>query len=168
MRRAMTRLMPTMLMIGLACLGSLACRAEIVGESMDAPGYAAGELLVKVTPEAAKAIEAARADGRLPRTGLESLDALLTRFSARAIEPLFRAADPETVTARFPARAARAPEQADVPDLSRIYKITVHPATDLPAAVAAFTEDPHVEYAEPNSLMSIMLPEIDGDVSPDE
>jgi|GEM_PF-7035268 len=150
----------TMLVVIAACGALVAADDQLPAET---PARVPGEILIKVTPEARTAIERARAAGQLPHTGVASFDAVLTRLGATAIEPLFPQFDPKRIAQKFPKRAARAPEDAAIPELSRLYKVVVSLDTDIPAAAAELGQDPHVEYAEPNSVVSIELPEINAE-----
>lgn len=117
--------------------------------------YVSGELLVKVTEEAAKHIEQARQQGTLPVVGIESLDRLFAKYDVSAIEPIFMAQDIEAIKERFPERAKRAEPGAEVPELSGLYRLRLNPKADVQEAVGEFTRNPHVEYAQPNHLMTI-------------
>ncbi len=128
--------------VGLLLVGCASLRAETQAPeevrrepSAARPHYAAGELLVKVTPEAAQAIEQARASQAFPRTGLGSLDQLFTDYGITAIERVF----PHTSS----------------PELSRTYKLSLSPDQSVQAAAAAFSRDPHVEYAQPNYVATV-------------
>ena len=115
-----------------------------------------GELLVTFTEPAARAIEQARANGTLPRTGIASLDALFARYEVATIEPVFaRAPSADTVRAKYPQRARRAPPDATLPDLSRAYRLTLKRDADVRQAAHLFSADPHVESAQPNALVTI-------------
>lgn len=71
--------------------------------------------------------------------GLRSLDQKFERFKVKSVEK------------RFHHRPI--PPGSNLPDLSKIYKITIPEETDVMAAVRAFSEDPNVEYAEPIPIM---------------
>jgi len=118
---------------------------------------AQGEVLVKVTPQTSQAIEAARAAGTFPTTGIDSLDALFTRYAVTAIERVFpkEATDAEAIKAKYPERSQRIPPGAEVPDLGRTYKLTLNPTPNLQEVIAAFASDPHVESAQPNYIATV-------------
>lgn len=109
----------------------------------------------------------------------DRLDKLHQAFKVSRITPLFRheprpqhradqrvAARPEAamelhdawkahtdaVKARYPRRTQRAPAQEPTPDLSHIYVIEVPPETNIEELCRLYAADPHVEYAEPDSL----------------
>ncbi|MFQ6093239.1 MAG: S8 family serine peptidase, partial [bacterium] len=95
------------------------------------PKYRRGEVVVKLrTP-----LGATRADGAAARTGIPSVDELLTRFEVSSVEK------------RFKHRPI--PPGSALPDLSRIYRITF-PGGYEPLQVArTLAANPWVEYAEP-------------------
>jgi subtilisin family serine protease len=123
--------------------------------------YAAGELVVKLEPGAARA---ATVSGRAPLSfGSPSLDALAAAHgvvSARRVFAGFgdagRAASAAERAARVrvghPRRSARAPAPAEVPELENVLLLELGPQADVPAAAAAFAAHPDVVYAEPNFL----------------
>ncbi len=128
---------------------------EAVGRAPEQPpaSHVAGEVIVKVTDEAAAAIEHARQQGTLPTTEIASLDQLLTAYQVQTIDPLFgpmaSSEDPNTA---FPERAKRIPKDAQPTDLSSVYKLQVPPGTDITTMVEALSRDPHIVYAQPNYL----------------
>ncbi len=71
--------------------------------------------------------------------GLGSLDQKFQRFKVINVEKRFR--------------HRPIPPSSNLPDLSRIYKITIPEETDVLAAVHAFSKDPNVEYAEPIPIL---------------
>ncbi|MBI3020601.1 MAG: hypothetical protein HYY59_01180 [Candidatus Omnitrophica bacterium] len=94
-----------------------------------------GEVLVKFTAEAARAIEAARAHGARASSGLAALDALLAQHGVSAIERVF----PETT-----------PQPSGL-GIERWYRLRLAAGQGIEAAVSAFAQDPaHVEAAQPN------------------
>jgi hypothetical protein len=56
----------------------------------------------------------------------------------------------DDVRRRFPARAARAPRNAVMPDLSAIYVLELPPGADVVSAAERYRDDPLVEWAEPD------------------
>ena len=128
-------------------------RSHLEHEPLDVQSAAhrRGALLVKVTEEAAQAIERARTQGTLPVIEIESLDALIARYKVRTIEPVFpQSQDPDTIKAKFPERAKRAPPDTEPPVLSSTYFLSIDPAADAGEAARAFSGDPHVDYAQPD------------------
>jgi hypothetical protein len=149
-----------MAMVLVGCASPSASSRSLDGSSRPRPeagAFAPGELLVVFTPDAAEAVERARQEGRLPMTGLASLDTLMTTYGVRAIEPVFaHAPSPEAIKEKFPQRARRAPPGAALPDLGRHYRLVMNPVVPVEQAVAAFRADPGVESASPNYTVSIM------------
>ena len=154
-------------LLPLVCLAAVAC---CVGAAYGAPlppadsgpAYAPDRVIVKLTPEAAKA--ALGRDGALP----PGLAGAMERVRVRHAAPLFpdlwprgarspiRAADRSNIVrARFPARAARAPRDVTSPDLENLLVLTLAPGSDVPAAVAELSRDPSVVYAEPDYRVAI-------------
>lgn len=102
-----------------------------------------------------------------------SLDALKNRFRLKNIQPLFKnfkqnrqriktlqQKDKKLLTKRekkILRRLRRAPKNAKIPELDRIYMIEVdlEPGQSLEEAVAAYNNDPDVEYAGFNHIISI-------------
>ncbi|MBI2495592.1 MAG: S8 family serine peptidase, partial [Candidatus Omnitrophica bacterium] len=104
-----------------------------------------GEVLVKFTAEAARAIEAARVHHTL-LSGIASLDALCATYGVTAIERVF----PETN-----------PEPSGL-GIERWYRLRLAPGQGIEAAVAAFAQDPaHVEAAQPNYRIKLEQPVAD-------
>ena len=143
-------------------LTALPVRAAMELPSPQAPSDAAyipGELLVKFTQEAVEAVEQAREANQLPTIGIESLDALVAKYAVTLIEPVFpQAQDPDAIRLKFPERARRAPAGAELPDLSRTYKLTFDPQKDVLEALVDFLADPSIESAEPDYLATIQAP----------
>lgn len=153
-----------LLSVAITLLGCAAYRAsaqaERVGrtdpESSPPADYVPGEVIVKVSPEAAQAIEQATAAEVPLVTSIESLDRLLAQYGVTAIEPVFsHAQDPESIKAKYPERSKRIPPGAEVPDLSRTYLVHFSADVDAMEAASALSQDPHVEYAQPNYLATI-------------
>lgn len=115
-------------------------------ESSTASTYVAGELIVKFAPDAVAAVERAREAGTLPQIGITSLDQLFHEYHVTEVKRL------------FPPRPAQ-PTDASSSSLDRIYLLRVDTPVDLLAVVQAFSQDPAVEYAEPNRLVTIQSPE---------
>lgn len=136
--------------IGLVWVGCAAgqTHAQAPDQELSATGgaarapHATGGLLVKFTEEAAQAIEQARREGNLLHLGIESLDRLMTKYGATAMESVFPA-----IQRRPPASSA-----AENPGLSRIYTLRLGPGSDVVEAASEFMQDPHVEYAQPNYM----------------
>ena len=135
------------------------------------PRYVAPEILVGFND---RVTECAEARFRLDRSlRSPSLDGLFQRFLVREVRAVFRTAGSRPtplaelrrqeeersrrVREAFPERARRARLKSAEggPGLFHVYRLTLAPDADVEAAVAAFRRDPHVEFAEPNSLASI-------------
>ena len=99
-------------------------------------------------------------------TGRDSLDRLNRSFGVREAHPLFLRdheldADRKTtyrqridvVLGKYPARSARIPKGAAVPDLSNVYVLELPAGTDVAAAAARYAADPEVVYAQPDYVV---------------
>ncbi|MHC4159165.1 MAG: S8 family serine peptidase [Planctomycetota bacterium] len=139
--------------------------------------YVPNEIIVKfhqnVTDSIEEQLHLKATDNRL--TLSQDLDQLNTKYTVKEIKPLFKnfrqkrrqlkelQANNKTFLTkkekRILSRLSRAPKDAKVPELDRIYKLkldldenqTIH------EAVAAYNNSPHVEYAELNYIVSIYL-----------
>jgi len=139
------------------------------------PRYVPNEIIVKFREKIAEAVEKQLEFNTLPR-GLKlstNLNELNTRYQTKRIKPLFKnfnknrqrtkillKKDKALLTKRekrILRRLRRAPKGAKVPDLGRIYKIEVELGSGqtLEEVVAAYNNDPDVEYAELNHIVSI-------------
>jgi len=100
-------------------------------DSKGRPLYEAGVVAVKLhvdaPPVAAKALPI--------RFGISSLDAVSDELGVLRVEPMFRSQLSKT--------------RSDLPDLSRIYRVTLADGMDVRRAARLFDRDPSVEYAEP-------------------
>jgi len=86
-------------------------------------------------------------------TGLAWLDELNARYGVTKIEPVFsQTLDPHTIQRRYPQRTKRAPPGATIPSLAYVYKLTLQQDTDLRQAIADYSAQPDVTYAQPNYL----------------
>ena len=130
------------LMSGLIIVFVAACatRATTTDQSprprpRSAAPWAGGQLIVKFQPEAAAAVERARREERFPAVGIASLEALFAEFGINRCQRV------------FPDR----PNQTDDPvGLARIYVLWLGSEAPVEGAVQAFSQDPAIEYAEPN------------------
>ena len=93
--------------------------------------YQAGVLVVKLAADA----PAVAAKALPQRFGIPDLDAVLGSLEAARVDPMFRP--------RF------AKMRPDLPDLSRVYRVSLPADADVRAAALAFAGNPDVEYAEP-------------------
>ncbi len=121
------------------------------------PAIAAGQLILKLKPDAGRRVEAARAQGAGPTsTGLPWFDALNRGFRVQRFEPVFPSIpDPDRLRARYPERARRAAGGTASTSLRYVYKLVLPSETDVRQAAAAYRAQPDVEYAEPNYLATI-------------
>jgi subtilisin family serine protease len=95
------------------------------------PLYQAGVVAVKLTSDSPQI--AAKA---LPRRfGISSLDSVSDELGVLQVEPMFRS------------RLGKA--RPDLPDLTRIYRVTLADGVDVRRAALLFGRDSSVEYAEP-------------------
>jgi subtilisin family serine protease len=139
--------------------------------------YAPNEIIVKFQAHAADVLEQNLAQ-KTPVSRLTlspQLDTLNTKYRAKEIKPLFknfkknrqrlealRKKDKSLLTKKdkhILRRLRRAPKDAKVPDLSRIYKITfdLERGQSIGQVAAAYNESPDIEYAELNFIISIDL-----------
>ncbi len=95
--------------------------------------------------------------------GSDSLDRLQQRLAVREVRAVFRRPDRrsfasqrrrllERLHARR-ARAAAAPADAVLPDLSHVYRLRLESGVDAVRAAASYRADPHVEWAQPDYLL---------------
>lgn len=120
-------------MVTLVASGAVKLQAAqpIPTDSKGRPLYQAGMVAVKLRSDAAPV--AAKA---LPlRFGTSSLDAVSDQLGVLRVEPMFRSRFSKT--------------RPDLPDLSRIYRVTLAEEVDVRRAALLFGRDPSVEYAEP-------------------
>ncbi len=116
--------------------------------------YVAGELLVKLKPEAGQALDAALSAKRSPTaTGLTWLDVLNQRYGVSAIRRLMTPSQtPEDIRRKYPERARRAPPGAHSQSAQYLYALVLRADVDLLRAAAVYSAQPGVEYAQPNYL----------------
>jgi len=158
-RLAMTA--PSLLTVALATGTLVGCRSASVAavEPAQQPetAFVAGELIVKLRPEAGRQLDEALAAGALPRhTGLAWFDQLNERYGVTKVEPLFTyQADTEDIKRKFPERTKRAPPGAEVPTLRYVYTLTMSRDANVLQAASDYTAQPDVEYAEPNYIATI-------------
>ena len=120
-------------MVTLVASGAVKLQAAqpIPTDSKGRPLYQAGMVAVKLRSDAAPV--AAKA---LPlRFGTSSLDAVSDQLGVLRVEPMFRSQFSKT--------------RPGLPDLSRIYRVTLAEEVDVRRAALLFGRDPSVEYAEP-------------------
>ena len=167
------------LLLVLLVLTAPAAFAVRLDKDPERPKWVAGEILVGFNDRVTECAEARFRLGGSLRS--PSLDSLLRRFGVREVRAVFRTAgnrptplselrrqEEETgrrVRAAFPERSRRAAETG--PHLFHVYRLTLAPDADMDAALAAFRQDPHVEFAEPNALATIQALPDDAFADPD-
>jgi hypothetical protein len=132
---------PALLLV-LAVLAAPAAFAVRLGEAPERPKWVAREILVGYKD---------RVTERSP-----SLEGLFRRFGVSEVRAVFQMADGRPAPLRR--QVLRRQEKAAArraAGLSRVYRLTLAPDADVEAAAAAFRQDPHVEFAEPNALAFI-------------
>jgi parallel beta-helix repeat protein/predicted outer membrane repeat protein len=146
-------------------------RVDILEED----AYKEGELIVKFKRPVSDTLEQQLAGkAKLSNPILSaSLDGLNRKHKVRVIEPVFKDfkagrermsnllnKDAKLLSSdekRLLRRQQRAPKGAKAPELDRIYKITLEPGQSAEQAVADYSRDPAIEYAELNYIVSISL-----------
>ena len=145
------------------------------GEELRGPGYVPNEIIIKYNGTAVDIVASEVAQKKAAKDFKisASLDQLNQQYNVTKIKPLFKnfkkrraelaklpTKDKSKLTntdKRILRRLKRAPKGAKVPALDRIYKLTValQPGQLLEDAVAAYNNNPDVEYAELNGIVSI-------------
>ena len=143
----------------------------------DKPKYAPNEIIVKFKKEAADTLEREiTVKEKAAPAGIKisaSTDNLNKKHKVKTIEPIFKkfkkdkaklealkTKDRKRLTKKekhLLKRLNRAPKDAKVPDLDRIYKLELEEGQSVEEAVAEYSKDPNVEYAEPNYIVEICL-----------
>ena len=155
---ASTFTIASLLLIGAAgCTLHAAQEGTARSSEIDVPRYVAGELIVKLKPEAGEILDGALQAAAPPtHTELPWLDALNRRYGVSAIEPVFaHQPDLDEIKRKYPERSRRAPPDARPPNLKYIYKLTMRHDVDVIQAAADYAKQPDVEYAEPNAIATI-------------
>jgi len=134
MSRAIARVVSLLL-----CGMVVGCATTFAKDANDQPHasqqatHVAGTLILKLKPEASKALDATLQSGQSSTmTGLAWLDTLNARYGVTKIEPLFPHQPPAT--------------------LQHIYKLTMRNGTDVTRAAAGYERQPDVLYAQPDYL----------------
>jgi len=144
-------------------------------EGLEKPEYAPDEIIVKFWQPVADSLEQQLSEGKaVEELKLSaSLDDLNLKYKVRNIEAVFKTfkadrrrieellrKDEAVLTKReryLVRRLKRAPKDAIVPELDRIYKIEFEPGQSAPDAAAEYSRDGDVEYAELNYIVSICI-----------
>src|SRR3989338_8078208 len=142
--------------------------------------FVQGRLIVKykesVTESVHDLLKSKKAFTLATTDASNSLDALHAKYNVKSARPLFRTDAEEAaivgartrsalkqlhadraaaINAKFPRRAQRAPKAVGPPrDLSHIYVLELAPEVSVEEAAAAFARDPHVEYAQPDYVVT--------------
>ncbi|MHC4640738.1 MAG: right-handed parallel beta-helix repeat-containing protein [Planctomycetota bacterium] len=150
------------------------------------PAYKPGEVIVKFREFVADSLEAQLADGRAVETLIlpQSLENINSKYKVKKIQPIIKnfksnrkrlkdlvKKDKAALSKKekhLVRRLKRAPKGAKVPDLGRIYKIELGPGQSAPLAVAEYSRDPDVEYAELNYILSYMRTPNDPNYFPEQ
>ncbi|MFH1777297.1 MAG: S8 family serine peptidase [Candidatus Omnitrophota bacterium] len=150
-------------------------RGQHSGSGILKPEYAPGEIIVKFKDEAGQVLNKKLTPVDLSlsttATGISSIDNLNYKHKVKKIAPVFKAlkkkmmstgmsmtAYNEEIKAKFPKRAARAPKDKKVPNLTNIYKLTMEDKdANILAICEQYKKDPNVEYAEPNYIAMIQM-----------
>ncbi len=105
----------------------------------------------------------------MTHTGLASIEALNSQYQITVMTPVFptlKAKQLATgkmasalyadIQAKFPQRTQRAPRDGTLPVFTHIYTLKLkEPDADILAVCAAYQQDPHVEWCQPNYQMTI-------------
>ena len=121
------------LVVALVAAGTAVSQAAqpVPTDAQGRPLYQPGVVAVKLQSESAQV--AAKA---LPlRFGISSLDTVSDALGVQRVEPMFQ--------------SQLSMKRSDLPDISRIYRVSLADGVDVRRAAALFGSDPLVEYAEP-------------------
>jgi len=140
----------------------------------DTPQYVPDEIIVKFTKPVADILEKEHVQKKKPARQLKlnsSLDKLNKKYMVKNFTQIFKSfkknrqkilslnkKNKSQLTAKeihLLKRLQRAPKNARIPDLDRIYKIDLEEGQSVEEAVSEYKQDPNVEYAEPNYIFSI-------------
>ncbi|MHC4758179.1 MAG: S8 family serine peptidase [Planctomycetota bacterium] len=148
---------------------------NFIGPAPLKPNYVPNEIILKFRKTLADKIDEKLSQGRPVQdiTLSDSLEKLNNKYRLKSAKPLFknfkiRRQRQKTLLKKNRAlltkrekrvlrRLKRAPKNSRIPDLDRIYKIQVEleSGQSLQEVVAAYNNDPDVEYAELNYIVSI-------------
>ena len=118
------------------------------------PEFVQGEILIKFKDEVVLNIPKS---GTVTKTGVSAVDELLKSKSVASVEQVFKNA---TRLKSRPVVKYPNGEEKQIPALYNIYRIKLDTKADIKSLVEEISDDPDVEYAEPNYLVYSM-----GDVS---
>ena len=117
-----------------------------VGNKEEKVKYASDEIIIKFKPQAANLpaediTTLSAADNALPL----SIKTLNRKFGVRHLEKVFKHSPRKD-------RISLMSKTLNMPDLSYIYKVKLTPSQNIEEIVEKYTDDPNVEYAEPNYI----------------
>ncbi len=142
------------------------------------PQYAPNQIIIKFKADVGQSINAQislkSSTLSFNSTGLPSVDSLNAKHKVKTIEPVFKALKEKQIISgksskqllaetksKFKARSLRAPKNAEIPDLSNIYKLELENPKDSKADIFSICEeykkDPTVEYCEPNYIATVQI-----------
>ena len=155
-------------------------------EDKHKPQYAPGEIIIKFNDTAGlildRKLSTKTLELPLSQTGFVSLDTLNQKHKVKHMEPVFKALKTkqlqsgkshtelsEETQKEFPTRSKRIPKNAELPNLSNIYKLELEDKnTNLLQVIEEYKKDPNVEYAEPNYVVEVQSLPNDTYVDPDQ
>lgn len=134
--------------------------------------YVAGELIVKFAEQTSRSIDARLSVSELSVSPSESIsavtessiDRLNQTYQVTSITPLFKDLKQRQLeTGRSYVELAeevdkhpqRKPQGATVPNLTNIYVLQLDESADIEELAKLYAQDPNVEYAEPNYIVSL-------------
>lgn len=124
--------------------------------------YVPGQILVKFKDPVM--VKPSKVDG-LAKSSVASVDAILQRFNITTMEKVFEKAEPLKEKRLLKDFAGNEFEQ---PNLHNIYKLELKEQREMLEAIETFKNDPNIEYAEPNYILSIVDAEPVSDILTEE
>ncbi len=112
--------------------------------------FVPGQILIKFKDEVV--ITPTKQQG-LAKTGVATIDAVLSKYAVKDIDKLFKNATPLKTKKILKSFSGETFEQ---PSLHNIYKLEVTEPVKMFEVIEALKNDPNVEYAEPNYIFSIV------------
>ena len=108
--------------------------------------YAPDELIIKLKADRVESFSAGASTNGLPTTHLPSLDNLNKKFGAAEFRKIHKGTD-------MPGKGYLSSSSSrHRGNLNSLYKIKLKKHTDISSAIAAYKQNEHIEYAEPNYL----------------
>ncbi len=149
-RRKKLKKIALTLMVAFITLATLEARIEIPQkqnkfyDDEGAPLYYQNQIYVKISESASlNPIKSDKAQGAFDKLGVASVDNLLRKYKASKINKAFRQREnlPQKIKERIQS-------DAEIPDLSRIFRVELVEGANSYAALRALNSNPNVEYAE--------------------